>query len=55
MKRPKIKIKRYNFSFSEETDFLIRTIAQETDLTLTMVVKRAVEDFAKKKGIFYGK
>ena len=46
-----MKIKRFNFIVSDETNTLIRKIKQETGLSLTMIVEKAVELFAKEKGI----
>ncbi len=43
-----MKTKRCNFSFSPETDALIRRLAKETDLKMCAVIKKAVEMFAKK-------
>ncbi len=42
-----MKTKRRNFSFSPETDALIRRLSQETDLKMSAVIKQAVEIFAK--------
>ncbi len=42
-----MKTKRYSFSFSPETDSLIRRLAKETDLKMCAVIKQSVEMFAK--------
>ncbi len=42
-----MKTKRHSFSFSPETDVLIRRLAAETDLKMCAVIKQAVEMFAK--------
>lgn len=42
-----MKTKRHSFSFSPETDALIRRLSKETDLKMCAVIKQAVEMFAK--------
>ena len=45
----KKKIKKYGFTFDEETAELLELIAKETDLNKTIIVQRGIEMFAKTK------
>ncbi len=47
------KTKRYNFAFDDRINSLLRQIEEKTDMKLTKIVERAIEDFAKKKGVSY--
>lgn len=47
----KNKTKRFSFAFDEETDSLIRKIAEKTGLKFITVVKQGVELLAKKENI----
>lgn len=47
----KTKVKRYNFAFDQKTDDLLRKIKELTDIGLTTIVQRAIEDYAVKKGV----
>lgn len=45
------KINRYNFAFDERINNLLRKIEEKTDMKLTTIIERAIEDFAEKKGV----
>jgi len=47
----KTKTTRFNFALPDKTAKLILKIAEETDLSYTAIVKRAVDLLAKEKGI----
>lgn len=47
----KTKTERYNFIFTKETSDLLRKIADKTDLNFTKIVQRAIEGYAKEKGV----
>ncbi len=47
----KNKTKRFSFAFDEETDNLIRKIAEKTGLKFITIVKQGVELLAERKGI----
>ncbi len=47
----KTKTERYNFMFTKETSELLKKIADKTDLNLTKIVQRAIESYAKEKGV----
>lgn len=51
MNKYKTKLRRYNFVFDEKSAELMDKLVKETDMTFTKIVIRAVEDFAKKKGV----
>jgi hypothetical protein len=47
----RIKIKRYNFALSPETDKVLKQIKEETSIGFTKIIELSILDFAKKKGI----
>lgn len=44
----KTKTKRHSFLFSEETDILIRRLADKTQLKFCTIFENALKDYAKK-------
>jgi len=46
-----IKKNRYNFIFDDRISNLLRKIEEKTDMKLTKIVERAIEDYAEKKGV----
>lgn len=46
----KTKTKRFNFEFDDETNNLLRKIADETGLKLITIVKQGIFSLAKEKG-----
>jgi hypothetical protein len=47
----KKKTNRHNFAFDDRIDSLLRKIAKETDIQMTVIIERGIEMFAEKKGI----
>ena len=45
------KTERFNFSFDLRTSELIKKIAEKTDVNYTKLVQRAIEAYAKEKGV----
>jgi len=52
--RIKTRTERYNFTFKKETSELLKKISEKTDMNYTLVVQRALEDYAKKKEVSNG-
>lgn len=46
-----MKIKKYTFTFDLPTFDLLVRLAEVTDMSKIKIVTRALEDYAKKKGV----
>lgn len=46
----KTKIKRHTFTFTEETDSLLRGLQKQTELSFAVLVKQGLQLLAKEKG-----
>jgi predicted transcriptional regulator len=46
-----MKIKKYTFTFDIATFELLTKLAEVTDMSKIKIVTRALEDYAKKKGV----
>ena len=47
----KTKTEKYHFAFDKATSELFKRIVKETDLSQIMIITRAIQDFAEKKGV----
>lgn len=46
-----MKTKRYNFIFDDRIDALLRKIEEKTCMKLTTIIEKAIENYAKEKGV----
>lgn len=49
----KTKVKRLNFTVSAEIDNLIRNIQKKTDMSLVVILTKALKLLADEKGVQY--
>ena len=49
----KTKTKRLNFTVSEDIDNLIRAIQKKTDMSLVVILTKALKLLANEKGVEY--